>query len=306
VLRNIVSIAFVLSIFAGAASAQTCSGTPITNNLTNGSTADATQVMANFTYVINCIGALRGYLGGLTMSNDTNNPSTVIDTSAGVADSDDVTTMMTLPAFTKNANATWAAGSGSGCLDVNSGTVLAASTWYHLYVIENTTTGVVDEVCTTSMAVPPSPTLPTGYNKKRRIGSFKTNSSSAILLFTQNGDEFLWTTEVADVNAAPIGNTVLSPVLSVPPGFFVSALLKVGISSSTGAELYAFPYGVSPTDGVVSTFGNASWPSIVPLTIEVPSYASPSRSIFVVATAASCCSYSIITRGWIDTRGRFN
>ncbi|MEO8924636.1 MAG: hypothetical protein ABI330_17715 [Caldimonas sp.] len=53
--------------------------------MTNGTTADATQVMANFNYLINCINGPHGYLGGLTMSNDGTNPNTVIDTSAGVA-----------------------------------------------------------------------------------------------------------------------------------------------------------------------------------------------------------------------------
>lgn len=44
---------FALWLCGGAASAQTCS--PYPNNLTNGQPADATQVMANFNSVLNCV-----------------------------------------------------------------------------------------------------------------------------------------------------------------------------------------------------------------------------------------------------------
>src|SRR5579872_1429376 len=117
---------------------------------------------------------LQGHIGGLGLSNDGTSPQTVIDTSSGVATSDDASAMMKLASF-KKSTAAWAVGSGNGCLD--SGTV-AASTWYHVFVIERTDTGAVDELCSTSAT---APTFPTSYTKKRRIGSFKTDASSHII-----------------------------------------------------------------------------------------------------------------------------
>ena len=51
-IRKILALAVMLSFFASAAVAQTCSTLP--NNLTNGTTADATQVMANFNSILTC------------------------------------------------------------------------------------------------------------------------------------------------------------------------------------------------------------------------------------------------------------
>ncbi len=57
--------------------AQTCGALPY--QLThNGSTADASQVMANFTHVVNfnnnLAGFFRGWLAGLTLSNNSSSP----------------------------------------------------------------------------------------------------------------------------------------------------------------------------------------------------------------------------------------
>jgi hypothetical protein len=54
--RNIVVTLFVLFASVGAVSAQTCTSYPYT--LTNGQNADASQVMANFNYVANCVNNL--------------------------------------------------------------------------------------------------------------------------------------------------------------------------------------------------------------------------------------------------------
>ncbi|MGH9553256.1 MAG: hypothetical protein ACRD3W_28000, partial [Terriglobales bacterium] len=141
---------------------------------------------------------LQGHIGGLGLSNDGVSPQTVLDTSAGVATSDDATVMMKLASLTKST-AAWAVGSGSGCLDSGS---IAASTWYHVFVIERPDTGVVDELCSTSAT---APTFPTNYTKKRRIGSFKTDASGHILAFSQYGTgntrEYVWAAPLTDVNA---------------------------------------------------------------------------------------------------------
>ena len=52
-MRTLIGIAFSLSLLAGTAAAQTCGSLPVT--LTNGTTADASQVMTNFEALRTCI-----------------------------------------------------------------------------------------------------------------------------------------------------------------------------------------------------------------------------------------------------------
>lgn len=52
-MKSILRLAFVLSLIAKSASAQLCG--PLPNILTNGTTADATQVMADFNTLLTCI-----------------------------------------------------------------------------------------------------------------------------------------------------------------------------------------------------------------------------------------------------------
>jgi hypothetical protein len=296
----------VLSFLTGTAVAQTCTSYPYT--LTNGTTADASQVMANLNYVLNCTNnnqvvpsILRGWLGGLTMSNDATTPFTVIDTSAGIANSDDATTLMTLAAFTKNANGAWAVGTGNGCLD--SGSSLAASTWYHLFVITRTDTGVVDELCSTSAT---GPTLPTSYTKKRRIGSFLTDGSAHVIPFTQLGDEFLWKTAVNNASGGTAGSSARSLVtLTVPSGVQVTAIAMVEIGSAAGVSTAFFTSpdqnDFAQVGGTADLYTNgASQWSAARFNIRT----STSSQIGIRGSTASF-SYYINTVGWIDSRGRF-
>ncbi len=112
------------------------------------------------------------------LSNDASAPGSVIDVAAGTATSDDATTQIIEPAITKSLGSTWAAGNGNGCLDTGS---VAPLTWYTLYAIAN---GVApDLLCSTTTTN--SPTLPSGYTKKRRIGAIETSVLSLILGFTE-------------------------------------------------------------------------------------------------------------------------
>lgn len=295
---------FLLPMLATSAQAQTtCSALP--NNLTNGATANASQVMANFTYLLGCINGLRGYLGGLTMSNDETNPNTVIDTAAGVADSDDVAaTMMSLSAFVKNANAAWAVGSGNGCLD--SGSALAASTWYHLFVIARTDTGIVDELCSTSAT---SPTLPAGYSKKRRIGSFKTDGSTHILGFSQVGDKFMWATPVQDVNLTIPDTDGHLVSLSVPSGVICDALLTGHYATSGSGSPILYLSSPQQTDLPAGGAGGGYTAQINGTNLtsfQVAITTNTSQQVRYRAQDATSTTLLMWTNGWIDTRGRFN
>ena len=291
--------------FSPGASAQICNVVP--NNLSNGTTADATQVMANFNYVLACVANLRGYIGGLTMSNDATSPTTILDTSVGTASAEDNVSspaIMTLASpMTKNATVSWSAGSGGGCLDT--GTV-QASTWYNLFLIGNTTTDVVDELCSTN---PTSPALPSGYTRWRRIGSFKTSGGSTVLAFTQIGDQFLWPVAVRDVASQNVGSSLSTLTLaSVPPGVPITARVRVFLSSATasGSLLVASPYE-SATTGDNTPAGN--------LSIAYTSGSVGTATSLDVSTDTNQISawynsgtatINVNTYGWTDTRGRFN
>jgi hypothetical protein len=238
---------------------------------------------------------LEGHIGGLALSNDGTSPQTVIDTSAGVATSDDATALMKLASFTKST-AAWAVGSGNGCLD--SGAV-AASTWYHLFVIERTDTGVVDELCSTSAT---APTLPTNYTKKRRIGSFKTDGSAHVLGFTQYGAgnvrEYLWATGVLDQSGASIP---LSPsrglftLASVPSGIKVRAILNVTVPGTLGLVQFFEPD--------VSTLGSEGNASVVTSGRQyngrIELRTNTSQQIGALASVSGM-TFNAATNGWYD------
>jgi hypothetical protein len=84
----------------------------------------------------------------------------------------------------KRIDAAWAAGTNQGGLDT--GTV-ANSTWYYVWAIYNPTTDAAGYLLSAS---PTSPTMPSGYDYKVRIGEVVTNSSGSIRAFVQNGDKF--------------------------------------------------------------------------------------------------------------------
>src|SRR5256885_5414609 len=94
-------------------------------------------------------------LTGLTLSNNASNPSTTFAVAVGAASSDDAAigsrVLMTLTsAFTKTT-AVWAVGTGNGCLESGS---VAPSTWYHVFLIQRTDTGVVELLCSRDFASP--------------------------------------------------------------------------------------------------------------------------------------------------------
>ena len=289
---------------AAAASAVTASGWSTTasgyaTNAANSATAAsgyATNAANSATAASNfSIAAGRGHLAGLTLS--TAGSSATFGIAAGVAMSDDATTLMALAsAYTKTTGA-WAVGTGNGALDTGS---IANSTWYHVFLIENVSGPVVDVLISTSL----TPTLPGSYTKKRRIGSMKTDGSAKWVLFTQLGDEFLWSVSVADVNTSTLGTTATLYTISVPPGVQVKARLRGQASngSTYGEVSIQSPdesaQAVSPS--TINFLGATGVFTAGAMDVRT----STSAQIRAVAYAAAT-SLNLGTYGWIDDRGRF-
>ncbi len=278
------------SASASASTATTQAG----NAATSASAAAAAAALA---------GALRGYIGGLTLSNDAANPNTVLDIAPGMATSDDESVLIQLPsAFTKALSA-WAVGTGKGGLDTG---VVAANTGYHVFLIERIDTGVVDVLFSLSAT---APTMPSGYTKKRRIGWIKTNASSQIVAFSQNGDEFIWAAPTLDVNALGVVTTPSLTTMSVPLGIKVNAIIRglvlIAAGATSGAFLINSPDETSTGADIPSsniTLNVAAGENLAFGQMSVRT--NTSGQIRMVSGTTSNIAVTVVTVGWIDTRGR--
>ena len=253
------------------------------------------------------MGPLRTFLQGLTLSNDGVTPNTIIDIAAGCACSDDSSNFMALSsAITKSINSTWAVGSGNGGLDTGA---VAASTWYHVYLIMRTDTGVVDALISTSAS---SPTMPTNYTEKRRIGSILTDASKHIIPFTQFGDEFLWKTivqDVADNESAPPQQTL---TLTVPTGVrvfaYVNYLFFLRSGGGQNSIIYPLDIGDQTSANWIGTAADDCGILVRPSTVTLPSAfwrirTNTSAQIAYTQSGAGV-GLELETLGWIDLRGK--
>jgi hypothetical protein len=261
---------------------------------------DYTSAMAATTpYIV-----MPGALSGLTLSNDATTPATVLDIAIGGATSDDGLTVMVLTAsgFTKNCNAAWAVGSGNGALD--SGSALAANTWYHVFLIERVDTFAVDVLISTSAT---APTLPTNYTKKRRIWSIKTNASSQILGFIQHGDRCTWKTLPGSSWDFVNQNLTTSPTLftlNVPPGVRTVALIYASNQVTAGQWIWIKSPETTPGNNYpnLTTFA-ASSPSAYNYQ-ELAIQTNLNGQVAVSASSTVTGGFQMGVFGFIDNRGK--
>jgi len=250
------------------------------------------------------LGIGRGMIDGFVLSNDGVTPLTVLDIAAGTcADSTNIA-ILKGTAFTKNCNASWAAGSGSGGNFLN--TTLAASTWYHVFAIRKDADLSVDYGIDTSIS---AANIPAGYTYFRRLGSVKTDGSNHLLPFHQYGNEFWWDTSVLDITVTNPGSAAVTRTLgSVPTGLKVKAIVTMNCYSST-INVQGYVSSLDSADLAVS-FANAIESAAGDTTIEGlgaslgvwTNTSAQIRSRLVNSDANT--SHRIRTLGWIDPRGR--
>ncbi len=196
----------------------------------------------------------RGHIAGLALSRAS---SSTLGIAAGQAADDGASVYMNLSsAFTKAVDTAWAEGTGNGSLDTGS---LASGTWYHVWLIHNPTSGAVDILTSASVS---SPAMPSGFSRKRRIGSFFTDGSSGVTDFVQDGDWFWWKAPPLDVDSSSrsfttTGATATLHTLSVPAGVSVLALLDLTIMDVSGSHM-AYLYLSSPDVDDVAPSGTSS------------------------------------------------
>ncbi|MGP4671793.1 hypothetical protein ACSV5N_07490 [Agrobacterium salinitolerans] len=250
----------------------------------------------------------RGQIYGLTLSNNASDATNDIDIAAGECASDEtIPSLMTLSSsLTKRLDAAWAVGTGNGGLDTGS----IANTTYHVWLIQRSDTGVVDALFSTNAT---SPTMPSGYDRKRRIGSI-IRSSGSLRAFIQIGDYFWHSTRVQDVTAADPGSAAVTRTLTVPTGIPVIAFGKAAIvcTAASGANTrFLLLTSLSQPDADPNVVGG----TIAITTPAVPSatghraqgdFTVPTNNNGQVRSRMNASDpawvVSIITEGWIDTR----
>jgi hypothetical protein len=237
----------------------------------------------------------RGYIDGLILSNNVGDSDHDIDISAGIcrSDSDDADLSITV-GLTKLIDASWEEGSGLGGLDTGS---VGNNTWYHIFIIKRTDTGVVDVLFSLS---PTDPVMPDNYDCKRRIGSILTDGSSNIIPFYQSGNKFMWTTEVTDINGVAGVTPAALVLITVPTGISVEALCRIALSSATvGDEFYInSPY----VSGSIENIVKAQVAAVVNSSPYIAIITNTSAQIYQKATDSDVTCY-LYTGGWIDPRG---
>lgn len=241
-----------------------------------------------------------GYISGLTLSAAGSTGTFGI--AVGLAgDSTGVIGMLLASAFTKTTSA-WAVGTGNGAMDTGA---VAINTWYHVFLIKRSDTGLVDVLFSLSAT---GPTMPASYTYKRRIGAMKTDASSKWLAFLQVGDHFVWATPIKDLDSGAVvasGGYTLN-LTGVPTGVNVVARLRGFYTNATVGSLFL----------ISSPLELAATPNAIRGNLTAAVQVTGAASCFtcdVVTDSTATIRYSVNQNssdialdayGWIDSRGK--
>ncbi len=245
------------------------------------------------------------YISGFRLANNASDPANALDINPGYCRSslsDPFPTNIALRVpMTKILNSPWIQGTNRGGLDIPS---KVANTTYHVYVIFKRTSGEVDILFSKN---PTQPLMPFGWNYFRRIGSLYTDSATALVRFTQQGDEFLLNTPAIDVSAAAWSNIETLVTLSVPNGIKVTALSTFrwynSVSILTG--IVTSPDQADTVPNLVNQFNMSSAANVGSIaTYHARVRTNASRQVRVRTSANTGLSAFVHTHGWIDQRDK--
>jgi hypothetical protein len=250
------------------------------------------------------VGMPIGYLFGLTLSNNTSDPTNDIDIAIGrCRSSDNAADLVLASAITKRLDVVWTVGTNQGGLDTGS----IGNNTYHVWLIKRSDTGVVDALFSLSAS---TPTMPASYDYKRRIGSIM-RVGGAIVTFVQTGDYFRRKASVLDVDVSNPGTSAATRTLSVPTGIKVKAFmnlrLECGAGTGTNCLLSDLDANDEAPSGTVAPLGNLNIPAsgFQNLILEIMTNTSAQIRSRNNASDANTI-IRIATLGWEDTRGRLS
>lgn len=265
----------------------------------------------------------RGWIDGLTLSNDTTDATNDVGIAAGTARStarivDGTASTLTrdqmdleLPVgIIKQIDTAWApenydpdgypgSSDATGRSGGRSSSALSNTTWHYLLVGGGgLQTDVLIHDSATQSSILAEMQKIGGYTAYRWLGPI-IRSSGAILAFFQNDDEFLWKDTVVEINnTAPGGTTGNTLTLTgVPTGIIATALLNQNTGGATQVRFSALSQtDVAPsgTNALTNAAQNA------PGQIRVRTNASAQIRYRLNVNAA----ISIGTEGFVISRGR--
>ena len=180
-------------------------------------------------------GMSQGYLYGFEISNGSI-PDSEIDIEPGICKDSTNTRPITLSAGT-TIDIT---ASGAGGLDT--GTV-ANDTWYYIWAIYSTSTGMADAMFSASAT---SPTMPSGYDYKRRVrGAVLTDGTADIITFDQIDNYFIFTSKIVELDTLTPATSKTNLTVSIPDSLTVMGLYHILIRDSTASYINIFGYNQS-------------------------------------------------------------
>ncbi len=240
-------------------------------------------------------GLPRGYLAGLTLSNDTDATNDINVTAGAARNADNDGNLVLASEQTKQIDVSWATGDDAGGL--SSSLTLTNDTWYHVFLI--LVSGTVEAGFDTSVT---AANLVTDHSatKYRRIGSVRYGTATN-LGFSQLGDEFRLDDPPLDVNLSQSSSSALR-TLTVPVDVKVLAIMNAMFdAASAGNAAYISSPDVndeaaSSTAGPLANVGGDDVPT------EVSTRTNTSSQVRTVATETR--TLKIATLGWVDRRGR--
>lgn len=176
-----------------------------------------------------------GYIQGLVPVNGTDADHDINIGTGFTVDTTSAKVLDLTSVLTKQIDAVFAVGNNAGGLFSG---VVAADTWYHLFVIRRTSDGVIDAYFDTSVT---AANIPTGFVEFRRIASVLTDVAANIIGYTAleiwgGGLQVLWDSIVSDVDEANDG-TAATKTLSIPPGYKVESMLMVRVENTVNDRI---------------------------------------------------------------------
>lgn len=170
----------------------------------------------------------------ITISNGTDSDHD-IDFTAGNFNFDDGSGQAVATALTKQIDAAWVEGDNAGGLDTGS---VAADSTYYCFAIYNPTTSTADFLFSTSSS---SPTLPSGYTKKKRIASLVTDGAGNIrngsYTFFGGGYTFRYINRITEFSGTWASTSTQGIV--APPNSFVILDVQNNSNSTTNINFYS-------------------------------------------------------------------
>lgn len=184
------------------------------------------------------------YRQGLYWKRNATDTTNDVDVSTGSCRcSNDTYNIVIGTALTKQLDVAWAVGNNAGGLDTGA---RANNTWYYIWAIARSDTGVCDILLSASNS---APTMPANYDKKRLIGAIRTGASllSQVVVRGINGSLYVQyldpTTNGLDISDTTLTTTKKNYTLNYAPplgtsGDFVEVLMNFHLTNASSATVW--------------------------------------------------------------------